>query len=500
MDQNLFDNTVRFDIKTSSINLKATCYESVKIPDYKSNVYKMLSSSQSADITEIKIKDGKMTIDGAVNITAYYETEEGDYENIHIPAVFNVNADFDYPEGAYNHMYYVLVENVDIKMLKNRKVEAECILNILGMSVITVESVALEAVTSSENMMYKYEDIEHMSARTQSEEKTLRDSIFIGNEAEIEIVSVSSVLSDISHSLSNVGILYNAMIKGNVLCYIENEKIYKTFDFELPFNCFIERSSLSSIDYYQIYASIISKTAEVDQSSQDGYINVEINIKTTAYMYQNCKTRVLTDAYVKKAVSTVEFEQLNTFLIKNKYVKAIPLSKETLLQNATKALLYHDVSLTAEPYLSDGQMKYGGCAIVTAIFSSYSEDEKYFVSKEKLEFDVNLDVSCPSFYIHPQITQADIKCSSSSISTALNIEVSVFEFEDKTMKIVKNIVLDAQTAGFSDDYVIAVHYVQPNEALWDIAKKYLTSPEQILEDNNIENEEELKSYTPLIII
>ncbi len=499
MDNNLFDNTVRFDIKTSSINLKATCYESVKLPDYKSNVYKMLSSSQNADITEIKVKDGTMTIDGAVNITAHYETEEGEYENIHIPATFNVNTDFDYPEGICNHMYYVLVENVDLKMLKNRKIEAECILNILGMSVITVESATLNAVTSSENMMYKYEDIEHMSARTQIEEKTIRESIFINMDAEIEIVSVNCMLSDISHSLSNVGILYNATLKGNVLCYIESEQLYKPFDFELPFNCFIERSSLSTIDYYQIYASIISKTAEVDQSSQDSYINVEINIKTVALMYQNSKTRVLADAYVKNSPSTVEFEKLNTFLVKNKHVKSIPLTKETLLQNATKALLYHDVSLTAEPYLSDGQMKYSGCATITAIFSSYSQEEKYFVSKEKLEFDVNLDIDCPSFYVYPQITKADIRCSSSSISTELNIEVAVFEFEEKMTNIVKNIALDAQAAALGDNYVMTVHYVQPQEALWDIAKKYLSSPEQILADNNIENEEELKTYTPLII-
>jgi hypothetical protein len=35
MDTNLFDNSVRFDVKTDNLNIKTTCYESVKIPDYK---------------------------------------------------------------------------------------------------------------------------------------------------------------------------------------------------------------------------------------------------------------------------------------------------------------------------------------------------------------------------------------------------------------------------------------------------------------------------------
>lgn len=499
MEKNLFDNTLRFDIKTSSINMKTTCYESLKIPDYKSNVYKMLSTSQSADISSVKVKDGKILIEGAVNITALYETEEADLESIQIPASFSINTDFDYPEGIYNHMYYVLVENVDLKLLKNRKIEAECILNLMGMSIITVESTTLDTASTSQNMMYKYEDIEHMSARTQSEEKTVRDSIFTNTEAEIEIVSLSCMLTDISHSLSNVGILYNAALKGSVLCSIESEKLYKSYEFEIPFNCFIERNSLAAIDYYQIYASILSKTADIDSANQDGYINVEITVKATAYMYQNSKTRALADAYIKAEQSTVEFEKQNTFLIKNKTIKSIPLCKETLLQNATKALLHSDIAVTAEPYLADGNMKYCGYATVTAVFSSYSEEEKYFVSKEKLEFDINLDIQSQSFYVYPQVTQADVKYSSGSISTDLNIEVLVFEFEENTMNIVKNITANAQVAQKEDRYIITIHYLQPDEELWDIAKKYLTSPEQILTDNNIENEDELKCYTPLII-
>jgi hypothetical protein len=37
MESNLFDDSVRFDVKTDNLNIKTTCYESIKIPDYKSN-------------------------------------------------------------------------------------------------------------------------------------------------------------------------------------------------------------------------------------------------------------------------------------------------------------------------------------------------------------------------------------------------------------------------------------------------------------------------------
>ncbi len=89
-----------------------------------------------------------------------------------------------------------------------------------------MEAKALDSANIAGEMMYKHEDIEHMAATTHSEEKTVRDSIFAQEAAgDLEIVSINCYLADISHSLSNVGILYNAVVKGNMVCFSEKECI-----------------------------------------------------------------------------------------------------------------------------------------------------------------------------------------------------------------------------------------------------------------------------------
>jgi len=500
MESNLFGDSVRFDVKTDNINIKTTCYESIKIPDYKSNVYKMLTSYQSADISDVKVKDGKIYIEGIVNILALYETEEGDFECLNIPAAFNVSADFDYAEGSYNHMYHAMVENVDIKIMKHRKIEAEAIINISGLSTIAVEAKTMDSAGIAGEMMYKQEDIEHMSTTSKSEEKSVRDSIFVGEAAgDMEIVSVNCYLSDISHSLSNVGILYNAAIKGNIICRLESENTYKSYPIDMPFNCFIERSALSAVDHYDVFSTITNKTAEIDINSEECYINVEVTLKTTAYMYQTVKTRVLADAFMKGTKTTAQFEKYKAFVVKNKEEKTVQLNKEIILPNAAKTLLYQDAALFAEAYESNGQLKYSGFADVCAVFSSYSEEEKYFVSKEKLDFDIGLDIKDESYYIYPQITNTDIKYSAGSVVLNLTVNVLIILFDDVNVNVLQNVEINAAQAGAKDTYDIIIHYVQPNEELWDIAKKYLSSPEQIMADNNISSKDEIKLYTPLII-
>lgn len=500
MDANLFDNSVRFEVKTDNLNIKTTCYESVKIPDYKGSVYKMLTSSQSAGITDVKVKDNKIYIEGVVNVLAMYETEEGEFESLTIPAAFNVSSDFDYPEGAYNHMYNANVEDVELKTMKNRKIEAECVVNISGLSTVGIESKTFDSANIAGEMMYKHEDIEHTKTTTHSEEKLVRDSIFAGEAAgDLEVVSINCYLADISHSLSNVGILYNAAIKGIIVCFLEKENIYRSFPIDMPFNCFIERSALSNIDYYNVFSSIISKNAEIDINAEECYINVEIAIKTTAYMFQTVKSRVLTDAFVKAVKTTAEYEKQKAFLVKSKDIKSVQLNKEIILPNATKTLLFNSAELSAEPYEANGQMKYSGAANVCSVFTSYSDDEKYIVSEEKLDFDLSLDIMGDSYYVYPQITAADIKYSSSSIIINLTVDVLVISFEESDVKVVQNISPMVSELRCQDTYDIIIHYVQPDEELWDIAKKYLSSPEQIMADNNIKSKEEIKNYTPLII-
>jgi len=500
MDANLFDNSVRFEVKTDNLNIKTTCYESVKIPDYKGSVYKMLTSSQSADITDVKVKDSKIYIEGVVNVLAMYETEEGEFESLTIPAAFNVSSDFDYPEGVYNHMYNANVEDVELKTMKNRKIEAECIVNISGLSTVGIESKTLDSANIAGEMMYKHDDIEHTKGATHSEEKSVRDSIFVGEAAgDLEVVGINCYLADISHSLSNVGILYNASVKGNVVCFSEKENAYKSFPIDMPFNCFIERSALSSIDYYSVFAVIITKNAEIDINAEECYINIELTLRTTAYMFQTVKSRVLADAFVKAVKTTAEYEKQKAFLVKSKDIKSVQLSKEVILPNATKALLFNSAALSAEPYEANGQMKYSGFADVCSVFTSYSDDEKYIVSDEKLDFDLNLDIAGDSYYVYPQITSTDIKYSSSSIIINLAVDVLVLSFEDVDVKMVQNILPAAVGLSAKDTYDIIIHYVQPDEELWDIAKKYLSSPEQIMADNNIKSKEEIKNYTPLII-
>src|SRR5699024_9737846 len=51
----------------------------------------------------------------------------------------------------------------------------------------------------------------------------------------------------------------------------------------------------------------------------------------------------------------------------------------------------------------------------------------------------------------------------------------------------------------SNQAKISVYFKQPNDSLWEIAKRYRITMEEVISQNDIENQENIPNYTPIII-
>jgi hypothetical protein len=456
-------------------------------------------------ITDVRLGDNELTIYGDVQVTVVYETEDNTFDSINLSAPFQCTAEGDYPEGIYQHLYQASVDEIDVKPLKNRKIETECLVSIAGFSVASISCDTIDTDYAQTDLQYRYEEVGHTVMKTASIEKEVRDSLYVGDDgSEIEVLSVNCYIADTDKNLSSVGILYNATIKGSVFCKLTDEEenfVYKSFPVEVPFNCFVERDDLASIDYYSINGDIIATAAQPDNEMEESYINLALTVCTNATMFQLSSASVLSDCYSFTQSARQLTNTISAFNISSYDTKTIHLNKEIILPEAAKFVCFQDVLLSCQEERYDNKVSLLGNADVLMSLMSYNTEESFYALREALDFSADIPLEADEdCYIDTQLSKIDIKQNSAEIALSIDVELTVFKYEPVSITLVQDVALEEYEADATDSFDIIVHYMQPNEELWDIAKKYLVPAEKILQDNNFDSEGDLQEYAPILIM
>ena len=84
-----------------------------------------------------------------------------------------------------------------------------------------------------------------------------------------------------------------------------------------------------------------------------------------------------------------------------------------------------------------------------------------------------------------------------NIEVRINIEFSVDVYKNEKMNIIDEISLDENN--YDDMYSMVIYFVKPNDTLWNIAKTFKSTVEDIANVNNIENVDKIDVGQQLFI-
>jgi len=476
------------------------------VPDSKPDILSTISTSGNACIYKKEIMDGKIRLDGNVLTTIMY-LADGGQDNVR-----GLNTGLDFSETinilelqeGMNVDVSTTVKFIECKVINGRKVGIKVTLEVV-MKIYSKEAVEIITELKDENIQVLGQNIKINSLLGDGITKAfVKENISIpstDNLAEILSVQVSLVDKDIKISYNKV--LAKSEVEIKMAYLTEDGRICKT-QTRLPLVGFIDMPNIKEENVCEtsyMIKNIIIKPNSIEEHTV--YIEIEVEISCMAY--EEKEIRTIQDMYCPG--EKMEFEKMMVNTITDKQCKkSVCNIREKVNVPELEAGTIIDVTITPtinkENRLS-GRIVYEGELELNFIFT---DDSAVGINTKKvnLPFEQSVDGI-------PENCRADTRVEVSSqeflnqagvVSSNLDLNFETDSYRATAIPVINNISTTPQED--LEDYSVIIYVVKSGDTLWEIAKRFGSTVDDIVRVNGIERPDKLnvgeKIYIPQYVL
>ena len=472
------------------------------IPDIKPDIINAISTSGIVCIYKKEINEGKVRLDGSVDTYVMYlaDSDENSVRSI------NVNLDFTQVIDIQNAMPDMDLEtnaklkNIECKVINGRKVSIKAFIEI-GVKVTSKEDIDIISSVNSKGMQTLNKSIDINSVVGRGSTKVYaKDTLIIDN-----IDNLSEIMkAELNITNRDIKISYNKVLAKSELnvkiMYLTDDNRINSVESTIPVMGFIDIENVTEENIcntqYEI-KNVVIKPNNTEEHS----IYVEAEIEICCEIFKNQEINVIQDLYnpntnvvftqkqiqVMQKVETMQ----STYSIREKQVvpeigankiydveTGIELTKQTCLND--KILYEGEMKLN---YLFDSGN--GVDTKQTSIPFNFSVD--FIGVSQNSTVETNMEISMQDFVVTGDGSvevKVDILFNISlSKSTEINVIDDIKEEENRNV----------------NSCSLVIYYVKEGDTLWEIAKRFGSTVEEIARINGIENEDKLNIAQQLFI-
>lgn len=481
------------------------------VPDVKPDMESVLQSDSSVFIESFDIVNGRISFKGKLEIELIYISRSGEKPVHSIDFSMPVN-DFITIDGIEKDMMCGLncdIENIDYKMINDRKVSFRAVLNVMG-SVFSSEEenivVDIEEIPENQTIKnnFKFNEI----VLKKADRFIIREEIHIpsGKPNISEIVQCRADISnkDIKAADGKIAIsgeltistLYKSDLSESVIEFMENE---------IPFSGTVDAPDVKEGMLADAVVSVHDKYIKVspDSDGEDRVIEIELSVGVFAEVCHEKEIQILEDAYctdknLSVSEKTVEYP---SFLCRNK--NQFPMKEVVSLEEGEPKIL-QVFKVSGKQHLDevkilDDKIVAEGIVSVDVLYIA-SDDEKpihcyntilpYRQTIETKGTKENKPVDCDIRVNLDRINLSMLSDREIEIKCMLNFYVCINE--RKTISFIEDICFSDFDKNFFDKFPsMTIYVVKPGDTLWKIAKRFNTTIEDIVLVNEIEDPDKI---------
>ena len=133
----------------------------------------------------------------------------------------------------------------------------------------------------------------------------------------------------------------------------------------------------------------------------------------------------------------------------------------------------------------------------------YESTEVTRIDKKEFKFPINYELNIlegmseENLDIMVDVEKYEISSQTDNIQINIDLNISTKMFKTIELNIIEN--LEEKDLEEKEEYSIIVYFVKAGDTLWNIAKKYRSTVENIKQINNIEDEDKLEINQQLFI-
>lgn len=516
MEIDLIKERVKMEQNIETVNTQILMEGDVIVPDINPDIKEVLEHNANIVIDKVSVAENRINYIGKLEVQILY-LSKGDMSEIYsmnsiIPIDDFLNVD-DVNEDMWAEIVPT-IQNVDYNILNDRKISIRSIINICAYGQKQEE---VEFVTGTNDLLPKQikkskMNINKLIDKT-SDRFIVKDQIMISksspNIKNILRKDAKIINKDVKCANGKVfvsaEVLVTVLYKGDA-----KESIIEIAEKEVSFNGYIEIPAVKDDMYCAVDLNVSDFFEEIktDDDGEDRVIDVEVTIFANCKVYLEEEISLLEDGYIIGKELVLEKREIKypVLVSRNKNQSTI---KDVIQVSGEDVLQVFKVtanSVIEDIIVNDDRLILEGIINVSVLYIAQSDDTPLCAYKTVLPFRQVVEVRGAKNHMSKKVTSCVDHIGFNMLSDKeieLRVLVSFNVEIIETHK--KNIVVQAQMIDKSKEAIekmpsMIIYIVQKGDTLWDIAKKYNTDIDDIVEVNGIENEDLIFEGQKLLIL
>lgn len=462
------------------------------VPDSKPDILNTICTSGVVCIYKKEVLEDKVRIDGNINTYIMYLADDTQDK------VRGINTSLDFSEilsvpNAKEGMESVIqakLKSIECKVINGRKVGIKATLEV-EVKIYDKEDIQIvNNIQNAEGIQMLKEDLKVNSLVGMGENKIYtKDNISIDNIdnlAEILKTDIAIVDKDVKVSYNKILAKAEARVK---IMYLTEDNRVNSIDAKIPIVGFIDIANVTEENIcdldYEIKNMIIKPNATEEHS-----IYIELEIGVVAIVYEEKQINLIQDLYSpyenlecnKKKITTITNKQTR------KEIKQIR-EKIELEGMENKNIIDVDVCPVIEKQDNlSNRIVYSGSLEINFVLSN--QDLQMEVRNAKLPFEYMVDGVEDAENVNSKLemevaNQDFIIQDGGVISSNVDLVMNNDMYRSTNMNIMNEIQTNGERE--EEDYSLILYIVKKGDTLWQIAKRYGSTIDDIVRTNGIED-------------
>lgn len=467
------------------------------VPDIKPDILSTISTSGNICVYKKEILEEKVRIDGSINVCIMYlsDTEESTVRGLTTSVDFTQIIDLDKCKPGMDLNVNVNLKGVECRVLNGRKVSVKASVE-FNLKVYSNENVDIVKEINGVNnvQILNKTFLLNSLVGTGFTKAYGKDTLIIDNIdnlAEILKTDMRIVNKDIKISYNKVLAKADANVK---IMYLTEDNRINAVEGLIPIMGFIdipnvEEENLCDMQYK--LRNLLIKPNEVEEHS----IYVEAEVELICHVYARKEINVIQDLYSPENEMNFTQKKIQTMMGMQKIKDVCNIREKVNMPEISGNKMYNVdvVPIINNKSIIDGRVTYEGEINLNFMFSSSNGvgiDTKLI--NLPFDFTTNIDGINTNSNIDTDIEikeQNFIIMPDGTIDTKIDLEFSINVSKSAEINIIDEINLEE--ARQQNVYSIIIYFVKPGDTLWNIAKRFRSTVDDIVRINEIEDENKI---------
>ena len=491
------------------IKTKASVEADIIVPDTKPDIGRILSVKAIADVSERYMRKDKVIFSGKVKFNILY-VGDGDPSamcSIEYSSPFNHQADMPGADDSAISIGSCNVSRTVFDVKNSRKLSVGAILELKAEA---VRQSSLEAISGDNQFpdtpSHSMNCSSDFLAACQEFEINLSDCMtLVSNSENCEVYDVT-----IRPDIIEIKTVNNkAIVKGNAnigVLYGDAGEIC-SYDTEATFTEIIDIDSVSAEHMISSHFEVADSSYALSVSDAGNQLDVDFKLRGSICAFEHSNFCLASDIYSPDYNYDTKSRNASIMHISKCNKTQTTLKDSIILSSADPAvskIYYMDAMVGHSSVQNDGSVVKVSGSVETVVV--YADEEKNLCRihhntpfETELTADtegaysmVNVEVACVN-YGYMLASSREIQ-----IRAIINAEGKLTDLED--ISLITDFALDADSPiDKASQPSIVVYYPDSNSDIWDIAKKYNTTCEEIIKLNSLDSYSLKSGDKPILI-